>query len=353
MEPLDVIVVGAGPIGLETAHALAREGASVRVLDAGPVGATLFWWAPSTVFFSSPERIAICGVPIASADQRKTTREEYLAYLRTIVQQFDLDVRTYHEVLRIERESAGGPFRVRVRTNAGEHDQFARHVVLAMGDMHKARTLDLPGEDLEHVSHYLRDPHVYFGRRVLIVGGKNSAVEAAIRLFRVGAHVTLAYRRAEFDKRVKYWLRPELEFLINKGKIGFHPCVTPIGFTPSGARLSPVDEELAPAGEAFDVEADDVLLLTGYVQNTTLLERCGIELVGPQRAPRHERTTMESNVPGMYVAGTAAAGTQVGGVKVFIETSHVHAERITRAITGRWTGPAEPGEHEHDALPEA
>lgn len=328
----EVLIVGAGPIGLELAVSLQRAGVEYAHLDAGSVGATIEWWAPGTRFFSSPERIAIAGVPLASLEQEKATREEYLAYLRQVVLTFGLEIRQYERVVSIRRE--GDVFVLEsVRKRGSEEGTKrvwrAKRVVLAMGDMHRPHVLGIPGEEMGHVSHYLEEPHRYFGQRVVIVGGKNSAVEAAIRLHRIGARVTISYRKAEFSEKVKYWLRPELLSLIKHGGIGFAPETVPTRITEEGVWVQGVR-----GSQERLLAADFVLLLTGYVQDTTLFEQAGVELVGAERAPKHNPRTMETNVAGLYVAGTAAAGTQVGGVKVFIETSHVHVRRIMRAITG-------------------
>jgi thioredoxin reductase (NADPH) len=235
-------------------------------------------------------------------------------------------------VERVERD--GGGLRVQARTREGERSYGAKRVVLAIGDMHGARMLGIPGEGFGHVSHYLREPHAYFRRRVVIIGGRNSAVEAAIRLWRVGAEVTISYRRERFDsERIKYWLLPEIEGLIRKGKIGWRPMTEAVEITGTAARLQSIGD-----GREELVEADDVLALTGYVQDPALFRACGIELVGESLAPAHNPATMETNVPGIYVAGTAMAGTQ-SRFKVFIETSHVHVERIVWAITGRPVRP--------------
>lgn len=351
----DVFVVGAGPIGIELAVALRRAGVGYVHVDAGQIGATMQWWAPGTQFFSSPERISIAGVPLLTPNQQKATREEYLAYLRGVVEQFDLEIRTYERVVGIERAGEGGGsgakenegaspgramsrFEVATRGRRGERRYRARRLVLAIGDMQRPRLLGIPGEDLPHVSHYLRDPHEYFRAEVLIVGGKNSAVEAAIRLYRAGARVTLSYRGGELDeKRVKYWLLPEIKWLIDKGRIAWLPRTAPVRISAGGVELARTDKAgCAVAGEpGAALDPDFVLLLTGYEQDPTLFELAGVELVGERRRPRHNYATMETNAPGVYVAGTASAGTQTGGVKEFIETAHVHVDRIVAAITGK------------------
>ena len=337
MESTHIAIIGAGPIGLEVAAGLKRAGISYLQFEAGQVGATMGWWAPGTRFFSSPERIAIAGVPLALPHEEKATREEYLAYLRGVVRQLGLEIQRGERVTAIEPRGAGKGFLLRTKTTGAERLYGAERVVAAIGDLHRPRRVGIPGEDLPHVSHYFREPHEYFGRRVLIVGGRNSAVEAAIRSWRAGAHVTISHRRAEFDQdRIKYWLLPEIKHLVKSGQISHCPLTVPRGISPTAVTLVP-----AGGGETFEVGADCVLLLTGYEMDGSLLEAAGVELVGEQRAPKLEPATMETNVPGLFVAGTAAAGTQVR-FKLFIENCHVHAERIVAALTGRKASAEEP-----------
>ena len=335
----DVLVIGAGPIGIELAVALKRQGIDYAHVDAAAVGSTVAWFAPQTHFFSSPERIEIAGVPLQTLDQTKATREEYLNYLRGVVLQFDLQIDTYERVLSI-RPAADGSFIARTQASTGERIRLARHVVLAIGDMHRPRLIGVAGEDLPHVSHYFAEPHNYFRRRVLIVGGRNSAVEAAIRCVRVGASVVLSYRRAELDaSHIKFWLYPEINAMIRDGRVTLYPETVVCGITPSEVELR------SAAGESFIVSADAVLLLTGYEQDATLFEEAGVLLEDPNRKPTFDPRTMETNVPGLFVAGTAAAGTQSSGVKEFIETSHVHVERIIAALMGT-SAPKETPEYE-------
>lgn len=338
-------IIGAGPIGLELAVALKHAGVTCAQVEAGAIGSTFMWWSPGTRFFSSPERIEIAGAPLTTVHQEKATREEYLAYLRGVVQQFELAVQTHRRVASLERagdafqlqarpseHGVGGPEESRERPGSPRPAEAirARNVVLAIGDMHRPRLLGVPGEDLPHVSHYFGEPHRYFGRRVLIVGGKNSAVEAALRLHRLGVQVAISYRGREFDaKRVKYWLRPELEWLIERQRIGFYPCTMVKAIHADRVELAPVEGNGGAA--AREVAADAVLALTGYVQDSTLMEQLGVTLKGDERAPSHDLDTMQTNVAGVYVAGTAAAGSQ-SRARLFIENSHVHVRRITRSI---------------------
>jgi thioredoxin reductase (NADPH) len=329
----DLLIIGAGPVGIELAVAVKKAGIQYIQLDANQVGSTISWFAPQTHFFSSPERIAIAGVPLQTIDQTKATREEYLNYLRSVALQFDLHIRTFERVTAIERVQ-DGTFVVYSDGHGGKRRWFARRVVLAIGDMHRPRLLGVPGEDLPHVSHYFADPHVYFQRDVLIVGGKNSAVEAAIRCVRIGARVTLSYRGPDLNAtHVKAWLMPDVRGMIADGRIRFLPDTTVREIREDGVTLN------TEAG-TIELEPDMVLLLTGYEQDATLFENAGVKLLGAERRPEFDERTMETNVPNLFVAGTAVAGTQIAGVKHFIETSHVHVGRILAALTGTQPPPA-------------
>jgi thioredoxin reductase (NADPH) len=345
MSHYSALIVGAGPIGLEMAVALKQAGVDYHHIEAGQVGQTITWYPTQAHFFSSPERIAIAGVPLVTPDQSKASREQYLAYLRGIVQQFDLSVNTYERVTALEK--TGDHFAVTTERADGAMHYTTDRVILTIGDMHHPRQLNVPGEELAHVKHYFDDPHWYFRRRLLIVGGKNSAVEAAIRCCRAGADVAISYRRAGFSQSVKYWLLPELRSLIKSGKIAFYPRTIPTQITPSHVTLTPSKVEDPPAdenefpelrgatwlNEPTDVRADAVQMLTGYTQDSTLFEQAGMTLEGENRQPRLDPETMMSDVPNLFVAGTAAAGTQAN-FKLFIENAHAHVAKITKAITG-------------------
>jgi thioredoxin reductase (NADPH) len=331
----DVAIIGAGPIGIELAVALKRAGIDYQHFDAKQIGYTISWFAPQTKFFSSNERIAIAGVPLMTADQSKATREEYLAYLRSVVTQFGLKIHTYEPLVGVEKQS--GEFALTTDARGTTRITRAKRIVLVTGGTDHPRRLHIPGEDLPHVSAYFRDPHTYFGKRLLIVGGKNSAVEAALRCHNAGAKVAMSYRREIFpEKSIKYWLLPEINGLIQSKKIDGHFLTQP-------TKITPTHVTLCRANETFDVPADFVLLLIGYRQDNTLFKLAGIELRGDCGAPVYDEATMETNVRGIYVAGTAVGGTQ-DKYRVFIENCHVHVERILAALTGH-TPPPPPQEY--------
>jgi thioredoxin reductase (NADPH) len=328
MQACEVVIVGAGPIGLEIAVALKRAGVELIHLEAKQIGYTISWFAPQTRFFSSNERIAIAGVPLVTPDQSKATREEYLAYLRAVVQQFDLKVNTYEPVVGISPED--GEFILRTAPAGGSRAYRCRKLILATGGTDRPRRLNVPGEHLPHVSHYFQDPHTYFGRRLMIVGGKNSAIEAALRSHHAGAHVSISYRRENLpDKHIKYWLIPEMRGLTDAGRIEAYFRSTPVAITSTHVTLRRGGSD---NGETFDVPADFVLALIGYEQDNMLFKMAGLKLSDECGAPIFDSRTMETSVPGIYVAGTAVGGTQAK-FSVFIENCHVHTDRILAAIT--------------------
>jgi thioredoxin reductase (NADPH) len=328
----EVAIVGAGPIGLELAAAFKRAGVDYVQFEAHQIGHTISWWPRNTYFFSTSERIAIAGIPIQNTHQQRVTGEEYLAYLRGVVESLDLQVNTYERVTRIER--GGGGFALHTETLTGKRDYVCQQVVLAKGDMDGTKRLGIPGEDLPHVSHYFVNPHAFFRRRLLVVGGRNSALETALRCWRAGSVVTLSYRRAEFDpKFVKAAILPDVSTQIRVGNIGFLPESVPTEIAPGWVQLARCVDGQPVAGEPIVHLTDFVLLCTGHVPDMSLLEGAGVNLLDENRVPEHDPETMETNVPGLYVAGTTVAGDQ-RTYSLSIENCHQHVSKIVQAITG-------------------
>jgi thioredoxin reductase (NADPH) len=348
-ESTDVAVIGAGPIGLELAVALKRAGVDYLHFDSKQIGYTISWFAPQTRFFSSNERIAIAGVPLQTWDQGKATREEYLAYLRRIVQQFDLQVRTYEPVTNIECDDHG--FVLTTKPAGGTKTARAKRIVLCTGGTDHPRRLNVPGEALPHVSHYFQDPHTYFRKRLLIVGGKNSAVEAALRCYHAGADVSISYRRDQLNQSsIKYWLLPEINGLIEAKRIHGYFGTEPVEITPSHVRFCRSRFCQTSDGRMFDPQPFDfVLLLIGYEADQSLLRIAGVELRGECSTPVFNPNTMQTNIPGIYVAGCAVGGTQ-DKYAIFLENCHVHVPRIVGDITGQRI--AEPIETPEFSRPE-
>ena len=325
-------IIGAGPIGIELAVALKQAGIDYVHLEAKQIGSTIEWYPLQMMFHSRADRLAIAGVPIQVPDQQKPKREEYLAYLRAVVQQFDLKIRTFERVEEARR-LGDGSFELRTRTVDGDRRYKVHNVVIAIGAMHAPRLLGVPGEDQPNVSHYFREPHEYFGKRLLIVGGRNSAVEAAVRCQRAGAEVTISYRGPDFPaEKVKWWLLPEIRGMIRDGRVRFLPNTRVVEIKGSTVLL-----------DNGAISADMVLVLTGYRQNTTLFQMLGVRLEGDAEHPVYDEETMETNVRGVFVAGTAVAGTPAAKVSVIVETCHVHVPRIVAALAGRKVEALVPG----------
>lgn len=328
---------------MEMAVALQKAGLQFVVLEKGVIGQTMSWWAPATRWFSSNERISIAGVPLVTPDQSKASREQYLAYLLGVARQFDLPIHTYETVTDVRRRSADallqasleGSLRVCSQRQGIAREYHCRAVILATGGTDFPNKLNVPGEDLPHVESYLREPHFYFGRQVVILGGRNSAVEAALRLAHVGADVTLCYRGLKLpEEQIKYWLLPEIQTLLKTGRIRgiFGAKVDRI--TTDRVFLSPMTATAANTIPTA-VAAEHVLCMIGYRQDTTLYQRIGIRLTEPQQAPEVDPLTMQSSVPGVYIAGTAVAGTQSSRYRVFLENCHDHIPKILQHLTGK------------------
>ncbi len=352
-----ILIIGAGPIGIEMAVELSRYKVPYRILEAGSIASTIEWYAPGTEIFSSPERIAIAGIPF-EPQTRKAFREDYLLYLRNVVRQFKLPIEHYRRVVNIEK-TPGGTFKVSIAhsshgvggpfeqaeefgTCANSYTEIetieVEKIILAIGNLHVPQHVNVPGENSTWVSHYMGEPHRYAGTKVTIIGSGNSAAEAAIRLYHVGASVTLCHRKEGFrPKRIKPWLMPELENLTKEGKVQVFSNFALKEITRSAVLGSITGEDVSIGGDVASIGSEDVsinsdfvLLLTGYRQKTDLFDQLGVTLIDAQ--PAFDLNTMETNVQNVFVIGTAAAGTESGGVKTFIENAHVHVERVLHAL---------------------
>ncbi len=328
----EIAIVGAGPIGIELAIALQRVGADYLLIEAKQIGDAISQWPPNTHFYSTPEHVALAGIPVHNLDQLPISGERYLAYLRTLVEMNDLNLRLYEPVTGIQRQEEG--FVLHSTPLTGPREILARYVVLASGGMAGPRKLNIPGEDLPHVTHYFPGPHAYFRTRLLVVGGRNSALESALRCWRAGAQVSITYRRPALDTDIiKPHLAMDMGDRLRKGEIAFFPSTLPVAITPTHVTLATTTDGRIPGDKRWQHEVDFVLLATGFVADMHLFEMAGVTLIGDAQAPFFNEATMETDVPGLYVAGTAAAGTQTR-FKSFISTGHDHVAKIVKALTG-------------------
>jgi bacillithiol disulfide reductase len=376
MSVRDLIIVGGGPSGLSAAIAAKQRGLDYQVLEQGVLVNSIFNFPPQMVFFTTPELLEIGGLPFVSPFE-KPTRAEALKYYRKVVDTYDLQIAFDERVLSVEREDEEFEgldrdehvFAVTTRSGKGvRRIRHARNVVFAIGYYDHPNLIGVPGEDLPHVHHYYREPHAHYRQRVVIVGGGNSAAEAALELYRSGARVTLVHRHPALKRTIKYWVRPDIENRIKEGSIAarFGACV--VGIRPTSvvvqampASAASVDDEPARARElaadadasqapaaaivppvsddrvrdAEEIAADAVYLLTGYRADSDLMCRAGI-LLNERQAPIYDGETFETNVPGIFVAGGAVAGLDTG--TIFIENGRFHGEKIVAMIAQRIEG---------------
>ncbi|MGE0159619.1 MAG: YpdA family putative bacillithiol disulfide reductase [Gemmatimonadales bacterium] len=315
---LELIVVGAGPCGIAVGAAAKRAGTSCVLFDKGCVTNSLIGYPYYMTFFSTAVLLEVGGVPFTIPDA-KPTRREALAYYRKVVDHWQLDVRQYEEVLAIDGEN--GAFTVRTRRGDGTTaTQVGAAVVMATGGFDRPNALGVPGEDLAKVRHYYREPYPYYDSDVLVVGGGNSAVEAALELHRNGARVTMAHFGDALD-RIKPWVVPDINNRIEKDEIRMHWRHRVAEIRPRSVVLRSEEN-----GTSTEIPNDFVLALTGWHADHALLRKLGVSIDESTGIPAHDPATMQTDVPGVYLAGVIAAGHDAN--KIFIENGREHGELI-------------------------
>lgn len=324
-ESTELLVVGAGPVGLAVGIAARRRGVSCLLLDKGAVVSAIERYPLNMRFFSTPERLELGDVPfIPSAE--KPSRTDGLLYYRRIAEHFELDVRVGERVTAVGR-LANGSFLTTAQHRVGERSYRSRGLVIATGYYDTPNLLGVPGEDLPHVHHYFTEGHRYWHRRVVIVGAGNSAVDAALECWRAGAHVTLVHFLGELDRRVKAWVMPDITNRIKEGSIAVRWHARIRAIAPDAVELT------GPDGAVERLPADAVLAMTGYRADSTLVASLGVPVDRETGVPAHDPATMATPVPGLYVAGVLAAGNDTS--KLFIENTREHGEMILGHFAAR------------------
>jgi len=327
---LDIVIIGAGPAGLAAAIAASRHGLSYVVLEKGALVNSLLHYPTDMVFFTTPELLEIGGYPFVSPHE-KPTRQEALRYYRRIADASGLHLALGETVTAVTREPSGG-FTVRSEREGASRHRQAAAVIVATGAYDVPNRLGIPGEDLPHVSHYYHEPHPHYRQRVVVVGGKNSAAEAALDLYRAGARVLLVHRGAALGESIKYWVKPDIENRIAEGAIAAR-------FSTRVAQITPKDVHVIGPDGTTTEPADAVYLLTGYRSDTALLKEAGAQIDEAVGSPVHDPDTFETTVPGLYVVGACVAGRQSG--RIFIENGRFHGEVAVRTIASTLGRPAE------------
>jgi thioredoxin reductase (NADPH) len=323
----DLLVVGAGPTGLACAIEAQKTGLRAVVVDKGCICNSLFHYPAHMTFFTTPELLEIGDIPFPSPNP-KPSRNEALQYYRLVAAYYKLDVRQYHRVERVT--GSDGAFAVHTEDRFGRPGTLkARKLALSTGYYDLPNYMHIPGENLSKVHHYYNDPHPFFEMDVVVIGGKNSAAIAALELWRSGARVTLVYRGPGVQPHVKYWIKPDIENRIKNGEVKalFNSQVVEI--TEDAVIVE------TPEGRQT-LKNDFVFAMTGYHPDFDFLERLGIRFEGKDRLPVCDVETLESNVPGIYLAGVIVAGSRTN--EIFIENGRFHGRQIARALASKLRG---------------
>lgn len=320
----DVLIVGGGPIGLACGVEAQKAGLDYLILEKGALTNSIFNYPVNMTFFSTSDRLEMANIPFMSVGV-KPTRTEALEYYRRIYFHFKLKVNLYESVQTLEKKNE----LFHIKTSKGDYQ--TRKIVLATGFYDLPNLMNVPGEDLPKVHHYYKEPWPFIAQKVLVVGGANSAVDAALETWRKGAEVTMVLLGDEVDENVKYWVRPDIMNRIKEGSIK--------AFTKSKVKEIRAREVViaTPEGDVT-IENDFVLAMTGYKPNFSLLDQLGVEMsLDEKRQPCYDQTNQESNVPGVYLAGVVCGGLNTR--EFFIENSIVHAEAIMNDIIGKLGKP--------------
>jgi thioredoxin reductase (NADPH) len=313
----DALIIGAGPIGLACAISAKRRGLDPLIVDAGAVVESIARYPVGMTFFTTPELLEIGDHPFACAGE-KPTREEALKYYRGVVRAENLRVRTHSRFMGAARIDGG--FRCRIQHEVADEDVECRRLILATGYFDHPNALGVPGEDMPHVSQYYDEGHRSFRRDVVVVGGGNSAAEAALDLYRCGARVVLVHRAASLKPTIKYWILPDIENRIREGSIGARFEATVLRIEPNAVVIRD------RAGVEECLPAQHVYILTGFQPDFALFRSLGIHLHPATLVPELNSGTLETNVPGVYLAGSITRGRDIS--EIFIENGRYDGERI-------------------------
>ena len=321
MTTYDIVCIGAGPTGLACAIEAKRAGMRSLVIDKGCLCNSIYHYPVNMVFFTTPELLEIGDLPLVSAAE-KPVRVEALKYYRKAAEHYELELRLFERVLRVDGHD--GKFTVVTQTEKGNEERYtSKKIAVATGYYDLPNVMNIPGEKLPHVSHYYSEPFEFWNQDVVVIGGKNSAAEAALDLYRNGARVTLIHRNAELGQGIKYWVRPDIENRIKAGQVKalFETRVTRI-----------TENEVVVANGAAEkrLPAKQVFALTGYHPDFEFIESLGVRLDPETRKPALDPNTLESNVPGIHLAGVVIGGRHTG--EIFIENGRFHGKQIIESL---------------------
>jgi len=317
MDHYDVVIIGGGPIGIACALEASQRNLSYVIIEKGTIVNSLYNYPEGMTFFSSSDKLEIDEIPFIS-NNAKPYKSEALEYYRRIVTSKNLRINLFETVNGVSKVEEG------FEVTTTKRNYRAKNVVVAIGFYDLPNLLNIPGEELPKVSHYYKNPHFYARQKVAVVGASNSSVDAALEIYRKGGDVTMVVRGPEIGRRVKYWVRPDIENRINEGSIKAY-------FNSEIESIAADEIVIRSEGEKTVLENDYVLALTGYMPNFDFLQALGVQLSDDdKRQPSYDMATMESNVTGIYLAGVVCGGMETH--KWFIENSIAHAPTIMTDI---------------------
>lgn len=316
MQHEDVIIIGGGPCGLSAAIELQKIGLKVLVIEKGNIVNSIYNYPTHQTFFSSSIKLSIGDIPFITAID-KPKRNDALVYYREVVKMKKINVNNFELVKRVSETSTG----FHVETNKQEYS--AKYIVVATGYYDNPNIMGIEGEDLPNVFHYFKEGHPFFQKDVVVIGGKNSAVDAALELERAGANVTVVYRGSDYSPSVKPWILPGFESLVKSGEIKMH-------FETQVVNITEASVTIEQNGEKIQFQNDYVFAMTGYHPNQSFLTEMGIVIDEKSGCPLYNEETMESTIKGMYIAGVIAAGNDANDI--FIENGRFHGKQIANAI---------------------
>jgi thioredoxin reductase (NADPH) len=316
---LDILIIGGGPIGIACGLAAKKAGLSFQIVEKGCLVNSLYNYPSTMTFFSTSEKLEVDNIPFVTISN-KPVRAEALEYYRRVATSRQLPINLFEEVTNVVNEN--GHYTITSTKNTYR----AKYVILATGFYDIPVTLGIPGEDLPKVRHYYKDPHYYSMQKVVVVGSSNSAIDVALETYRKGADVTLVIRDAEVSHRVKYWVRPDIINRIKEGSIKAY-------FSSSLTAVRTDEVDIATLDGPISIKNDFVMAMTGYKPNFEFLKKLGIHLSEEKFIPKYNPDTMETNVPGLYLAGVVCGGLDTH--LWFIENSRVHADMIVGDIVGK------------------
>ncbi|WP_174613623.1 YpdA family putative bacillithiol disulfide reductase [Virgibacillus ihumii] len=317
----NTIIIGGGPCGMSCAIELQKQGIRPLIIEKGNIVNTLYNFPTHQTFFSSSEKLEIGGLPFIT-ELKKPVRNQALAYYRAVAERTDIRVNTFEKVTEVSKQDEA----FLIRTDKSGHrkaEYKAKHVIIATGYYDQPNKMNIPGEDLPKVMHYFKEAHPFFQKNVVVIGGKNSAVDTTLELHKAGANITVLYRGDGYSKSIKPWILPEFDSLVRKEIVGME-------FNAETLRITKDQVEYRVDGETKSIDNDFVFAMTGYKPNNKFIKQIGISVDEHNGKPAFDENTYETNVPNAYIAGVVAAG--YNNNEIFIENGRHHGKQIAEDI---------------------